>query len=49
MPYATIDAAKQNMLTMDNNLVFCAESFGTSVAKVEATVIPSTLHNAMDT
>jgi hypothetical protein len=49
MPYATIDVAKQNTLTIANNLVFCAESFGTSDAYVDMTVIPNTAHSAMDT
>ena len=42
-------AAKQKILTMASNFEFCEESFGTSVANVETTVMPSTLHNAMET
>ena len=40
--YATIDDAKLKTLIMANNFVFCAESFGTSVANVATTTVNST-------
>ena len=47
--YATIDAAMLNTMMMANNFVFCAESFGTSVAYVLTTTVNKTMHIAIDT
>ena len=47
--YATIDEAKLKIHTIANNLVFCAESFGTSVAYVLTTTVNKTAHIAIAT